>query len=387
MPQLVVEVSWTTCRSLPYSSARRVSTGRTGDRRRSLSGRRRKPGLEGGSLAVRSGGAFAHLHCHSEYSMLDGASRIGDLVSFARDQGMPGIALTDHGVMYGAVKFYKEAKDAGIKPLMGCEVYVTADRNDRSRAPYYHLTLISRTAEGYRNLMKLSTCGFLEGFYYKPRVDMEMLRKHGRGIICLSGCLSAEVPTRILEGRPDEARRILLEYAEIFDGVYLEMQDHGIEQQRRVNEGLIRLHKDIGVPLVAANDSHYTTRNDARMHDVLLCIGTGKFYNDRNRMRFSGQEFYVKPAEEMAALFPNHPEALENTIKVVESVEDVGIELGKTRLPNFSKPEGYTADQYLREQCERGLARRYGGRAERPGGVRRAGLAVGGIRGKGFADH
>jgi DNA polymerase-3 subunit alpha len=157
--------------------------------------------------------------------MLDGASRIGDLISFAKDQGMPGLALTDHGVMYGAVKFYKEAKDAGIKPLMGCEVYVTADRHDRSRAPYYHLTLIARTAEGYRNLMKLSTCGFLEGFYYKPRVDMEMLRKYGRGIICLSGCLSAEVPTRILEGRPDEARRLLLEYAQIFDDVYLELQD------------------------------------------------------------------------------------------------------------------------------------------------------------------
>ena len=179
--------------------------------------------------------------------MLDGASRIKDLIAFAKDQGMPGLALTDHGVIYGAVKFYKEATDAGIKPLVGCEVYVTADRKDRSRAPYYHLTLIARTAEGYRNLMKLSTCGFLEGFYYKPRVDMEMLRKHGRGIICLSGCLSAEVPTRILEGRPDEARRLLLEYAEIFDDVYLEMQDHGIEQQRRVNEGLVKLHKETDI--------------------------------------------------------------------------------------------------------------------------------------------
>src|SRR5918995_804177 len=387
MPQLVVEVSWTTCRSLPYSSARRVSTGRTGDRRRSLSGRRRKPGLEGGSLAVRSGGAFAHLHCHSEYSMLDGASRIGDLVSFARDQGMPGIALTDHGVMYGAVKFYKEAKDAGIKPLMGCEVYVTADRNGRSRAPYYHLTLIARTAEGYKKLMKLSTCGFLEGFYYKPRVDMEMLRKYGRGIICLSGCLSAEVPTRILEGRPDEARRLLLEYAEIFDSVYLELQDHGIEQQRRVNEGLIRLHKETGIPLVAANDSHYTTRNDARMHDVLLCIGTGKFYNDPRRMKFSGEEFYVKTVEEMARIFPDHPEALENTIKVAETVEDVGIELGKTRLPNFPKPEGYTADQYLREQCERGLVRRYGGRAKSREVLGRLEFELETIEKMGFADY
>jgi DNA polymerase-3 subunit alpha len=160
--------------------------------------------------------------------MLDGASRIKDLVSFAKEQNMPGLALTDHGVMYGAVRFYKEAKDAGIKPLVGCEVYVTADRHDRSRAPYYHLTLIARTAAGYRNLMKLSTAGFLEGFYYKPRVDMETLRRHGDGIICLSGCLSAEVPTRILEGRFDEARKLLTEYGEIFDAVYLEMQDHGI---------------------------------------------------------------------------------------------------------------------------------------------------------------
>jgi DNA polymerase III subunit alpha len=338
-------------------------------------------------LAVRSGGAFAHLHCHSEYSMLDGASRIKDLISFAKDQGMPGIALTDHGVMYGAVKFYKEAKDAGIKPLMGCEVYVTADRNDRSRAPYYHLTLIARTAEGYRNLMKLSTSGFLEGFYYKPRVDVEMLRKYGRGIICLSGCLSAEVPTRILEGRPDEARRLLLEYAEIFDSVYLELQDHGIEQQRRVNEGLFRLHKETGIPLVAANDSHYTTRNDARMHDVLLCIGTGKFYNDPNRMKFSGEEFYVKTVDEMARIFPDHPEALENTVKVVESVEDVGIELGKTRLPNFPKPEGYSADQYLREQCQRGLTKRYGGRAKSREVLGRLEFELQTIEKMGFADY
>src|SRR5919107_4643430 len=286
MPQLVVQVLWTTCSSLPYSSPRRETTGRTRRRRRSSLGRRRNPGhTEGGRLAVSSGGAFAHLHCHSEYSMLDGASRIKDLLAFAKDQGMPALALTDHGVMYGAVKFYKEANDAGIKPLMGCEVYVTADRKDRSRAPYYHLTLIARTAEGYRNLMKLSTCGFLERFYYKPRVDMEMLRKYGRGIICLSGCLSAEVPTRILEGRPDEARRLLLEYAEIFDDVYLELQDHlQIPDQRRVNEGLIRLHEETGLDLVATNDSHYTPRNDAKMHDVLLCIGTGKFFNDQNRM-------------------------------------------------------------------------------------------------------
>ncbi|MBA2783801.1 MAG: DNA polymerase III subunit alpha, partial [Rubrobacteraceae bacterium] len=338
-------------------------------------------------MAVTSGGAFAHLHCHSEYSMLDGASRIKDLISFAKDQGMPGLALTDHGVMYGAVKFYKEAKDAGIKPLVGCEVYVTADRKDRSRAPYYHLTLIARTAEGYRNLMKLSTCGFLEGFYYKPRVDMEMLRKYGRGIVCLSGCLSAEVPTRILEGRPDEARRLLLEYAEIFDDVYLEMQDHGIEQQRRVNEGLVRLHKETGIPLVAANDSHYTTRNDARMHDVLLCIGTGKFYNDPKRMKFSGEEFYVKTVDEMARIFPDHPEALENTVKVVESVEDVGIELGKTRLPNFAKPEGYTADEYLREQCERGLVTRYGGKATSREVLSRLEFELETIEKMGFADY
>ena len=320
--------------------------------------------------------------------MLDGASRIRDLVSFARDQGMPGLALTDHGVMYGAVRFYKEAKDAGIKPLMGCEVYVTADRKDRSRAPYYHLTLIARTAEGYKNLMKLSTCGFLEGFYYKPRVDMEMLRRHGKGIICLSGCLSAEVPTRILEGRFDEARRLLTEYGEIFDAVYLEMQDHlEIPEQKRVNEGLLRLHKETGLDLVATNDSHYTTRNDARMHDVLLCIGTGKFFNDPNRMKFTGEEFYVKPVEEMDRLFPDHPEALENTIKVVESVEDVGIELGKTRLPNFPKPEGYTADQYLREQCERGLARRYGERAKSEEVQQRLEFELSTIGKMGFADY
>nr|MDQ3362391.1 DNA polymerase III subunit alpha [Actinomycetota bacterium] len=319
--------------------------------------------------------------------MLDGASRIKDLVSFAKEQNMPGLALTDHGVMYGAVRFYKETKDAGIKPLVGCEVYVTADRHDRSRAPYYHLTLIARTAAGYRNLMKLSTAGFLEGFYYKPRVDMEMLKRHGEGIICLSGCLSAEVPTRILEGRFDEARRLLTEYGEVFDAVYLEMQDHGIPEQRRVNEGLVRLHKETGLDLVAANDSHYTTRHDAKMHDALLCIGTGKFYNDQNRMRFHGEEFYVKSIEEMARIFPDHPEALENTLKVVESVEDIGIELGKTRLPNFPKPEGYTADQYLREQCERGLAARYGERAKGAEVQQRLEFELSTIGKMGFADY
>src|ERR671917_232447 len=335
----------------------------------------------GGFLSGGSG-AFAHLHCHSEYSMLDGASRIKDLVQFAKEQNMPGLALTDHGVMYGAVRFYKEAKDAGIKPLMGCEVYVTADRHDRSRAPYYHLTLIARTAAGYRNLMKLSTAGFLEGFYYKPRVDMEMLRKHGEGIICLSGCLAAEVPTRILEGRFDEARRLLTEYGEIFNAVYLEMQDHGIPEQRRVNEGLVKLHKETGLDLVAANDSHYTT-----MHDALLCIGTGKFFNDQNRMRFHGEEFYVKSIEEMGRIFPDHPEALSNTLKVVESVEDVGIELGKTRLPNFPKPQGYTADQYLREQCERGLAARYGEQAKGPEVQQRLEFELSTIGNMGFADY
>jgi DNA polymerase-3 subunit alpha len=319
--------------------------------------------------------------------MLDGASRIKDLVSFAKEQNMPGLALTDHGVMYGAVRFYKEAKDAGIKPLVGCEVYVTADRHDRSRAPYYHLTLIARTAAGYRNLTKLSTAGFLEGFYYKPRVDMETLKRHGEGIICLSGCLSAEVPTRILEGRFDEARKLLTEYGEIFDAVYLEMQDHGIPEQRRVNEGLVRLHRETGLDLVAANDSHYTTKHDAKMHDALLCIGTGKFMSDPNRMKFHGEEFYVKSIEEMGRIFPDHPEALSNTLKVVESVEDIGIELGKTRLPNFPKPKGYTADQYLREQCERGLLARYGERAKGPEVQGRLEFELSTIGKMGFADY
>jgi DNA polymerase-3 subunit alpha len=318
--------------------------------------------------------------------MLDGASRIRDLISFAKDQNMPGIALTDHGVMYGAIKFYKEARDAGIKPIMGCEVYVAANRHDRSRAPYYHLTLLARTAEGYRNLIKLCTLGYLEGFYRKPRVDLELLRRHGKGLICLSGCLSAEVPIRILESRLDEARRLLLEYAEIFDAVYLEMQDHKeIPEQKRVNEGLVRLHKETGLELVATNDSHYTTKSDARMHDALLCIGTGKFYSDPKRMKFRGQEFYVKSAEEMAELFPDHPDALENTVKVVDLVEDPGIELGKTRLPNFPKPGGYTADQYLRERCEEGLRKRYGRLT--PEIQRRLDFELTTIEKMGFADY
>ena len=332
-----------------------------------------------------TGTPFAHLHCHSEYSMLDGASRIKDLISFAKDQNMPGIALTDHGVMYGAIKFYAEAKRAGIKPIMGCEVYVTADRKDKSRASYYHLTLLARTPEGYRNLIKLSTLGFLEGFYYKPRVDMQTLKKHGKGILCLSGCLSAEVPVRILEGRLDDARRLLMEYAEIFDAVFLELQDHGITEQRRVNEGLLKLHKDTGIPLVATNDSHYTARGDAKMHDVLLCVGTGKFHADPNRMKFSGEEFYVKTVDEMERLFPDHPEALENTLKVVELVEDPGIELGKTRLPSFPKPEGYTADRYLRERCEEGIRKRYG--TLTPEAKKRLDFELATIEKMGFADY
>jgi len=317
--------------------------------------------------------------------MLDGASRVKDLISFAKDQNMPGIALTDHGVMYGAIKFYGEAKKAGIKPIMGCEVYVTADRKDKSRTQYYHLTLLARTAEGYRNLLKLSTIGFLEGFYYKPRVDMQTLKNHGKGLICLSGCLSAEVPVRILEGRLDEARKLLTEYAEVFDAVFLELQDHGIPEQRRVNEGLLKLHKDTGIPLVATNDSHYTARGDAKMHDVLLCIGTGKFHADPNRMKFSGEEFYVKTVEEMERLFPDHPEALENTLKVVELVEDPGIELGKTRLPSFPKPEGYTADRYLREKCEEGIKKRYGALTERA--KQRLDFELATIGKMGFADY
>jgi DNA polymerase III subunit alpha len=349
-----------------------------------VSGMPRRPSFElkGRSMAVTP---FAHLHCHSEYSMLDGASRIRDLVSFAKEQNMPGIALTDHGVMYGSVKFYREAKRVGVKPIMGCEVYVTADRHDRSRAPYYHLTLLARTPEGYRNLMRLSTTGYLEGFYYKPRVDLETLRRYGKGIICLSGCLSAEVPTRILEGRPDEARKLLMEYGEIFDAIFLELQDHDIPEQKRVNEGLLKLHKDTGIPLVATNDSHYTARSDAKMHDVLLCIGTGKFHADPNRLKFSGEEFYVKSVEEMEKLFPKNPEALENTLKVVDLVEDPRIELGKTRLPSFSKPVGYTADQYLRERCEEGLRRRYG--ALTPEINRRLDFELGTIEKMGFADY
>ena len=317
--------------------------------------------------------------------MLDGASRIEDLISFAKDQNMPGIALTDHGVMYGSVKFYREAKKADIKPVMGCEVYVTADRRDRSRAPYYHLTLLARTSEGYRNLMKLSTTGYLEGFYYKPRVDLEMLKRHGKGLICLSGCLSAEVPVRLLEGRLDEARRLLMEYAEIFDAIFLELQDHGIPEQKRVNQGLLKLHKETEIPLVATNDSHYTARGDAKMHDVLLCIGTGKFHADPNRMKFSGEEFYVKTVDEMERLFPDYPEALENTLKVVDLVEDPGIELGKTRLPSFPKPEGYTADRYLRERCEEGLRKRYG--ALSPEIKKRLDFELATIEKMGFADY
>ena len=309
--------------------------------------------------------AFVHLHVHSEYSLLDGACRIPDLIARVKDLGQTAVAVTDHGVMYGAVDFYKAAKAAGIKPIIGCEVYVAPrtrlDKVHELDDHPYHLILLCRNEVGYRNLSALVSRGFTEGFYSKPRVDWELLERYHEGLIALSACLAGQVPRLLLGGNYEGAKAHALQMRDLFgaDSYYLEIQDHSIPQQKTVLQGLLRLHQETGIPLVATNDAHYLTREDASIQDVLMCIQMGKTVEDPHRMRFETQEFYLKSEAEMAALFPDWPEALENTVKIAEACS-VDFQFGVYHLPEFKLPEGYTdGDAYFETLCRQGFAKRY----------------------------
>jgi DNA polymerase-3 subunit alpha len=308
---------------------------------------------------------FIHLHNHTEYSLLDGASRIPAMVARAAELEMPALALTDHGVMYGAIHFYKACKEAGIKPIVGCEVYVAPRsrllREGRVDRDPNHLTLLAADHEGYLNLMKLCTVGQMEGMYYKPRIDKEILAEHSKGLIALSGCLQGEAASRISEGDIDGARESVAAYRDIFgkDRFLLEVQRHGIDRQDQVNEGLAGFGKEFGLRLCATNDLHYVHRSDSEAHDVLLCLQTGARFNDPNRWRFSSQEFYLKTPDEMLAAFADLPDALTSTLEVADQV-DLKLKLGATLLPPFDVPDGMTPDQYLRKLVFDGLVWRYG---------------------------
>jgi len=308
---------------------------------------------------------FVHLHLHTEYSLLDGAARIKEVVKTARELGMPALAMTDHGVMFGAVDFYKACTKEGIKPVLGCEVYVAprtmADRTPRVDDRPYHLVLLAENQTGYHNLLQLVSLGFTEGFYYKPRVDRDTLARYSRGLIALSGCIAGEVAARILAGDTAAAREAAGVYRDIFgpENYFLEIQDHGFAEQRTANRELLRLHRELGIPLVATNDVHYVRREHAEMQDVLLCIQTGKTVDDPTRMRFQSRELYLKSEQEMALLFGELPEALQNTAAVAERCQ-VELTFGKLHLPHYQVPAGYTVDTYLEELCWQGARRRYG---------------------------
>lgn len=307
---------------------------------------------------------FAHLHVHTEYSLLDGACRIEGLMDRVAALGQPAVAMTDHGVMYGAIDFYRAAKARGIHPVIGCEVYVAPhSRHEKSYAAgdwHRHLILLCENMEGYRNLIHMVSLSFSEGFYIKPRVDLELLKKHHKGLICLSACLAGQIPTQLVNGDYDGAKETALQYQDIFGvgNYYLEIQDHGIAAQKQVNEALFHLSEETGIPLVATNDAHYLTREDSRLQDVLMAIQMGKTVDDPARMRFETQEFFIKTEAEMAALFPGHPEALANTVEIAKRCR-VEFEFGKYHLPAFDVPAGYTAREYLQKKCEEGFALRY----------------------------
>ncbi|MBO4831553.1 MAG: DNA polymerase III subunit alpha [Oscillospiraceae bacterium] len=309
--------------------------------------------------------AFVHLHVHSEYSLLDGACRIRELVRRASELGQTALAVTDHGVMYGAVNFYKEAKAAGIKPIIGCEVYVAPrsrfDKDHDLDSVRYHMVLLCRNETGYRNLCQLVSRAFTEGFYIKPRIDMELLRAHSEGLICLSACLAGEIPRLLSAGDYTAAKNKALELSEIFgdDGFYLELQDHGIPEQKEVNRGILRIHEETEIPVVVTNDVHYLKRSDAYAQDVLMCIQTGKKIEDTDRMRFETDEFFLKSENDMRALFPDCPEAADNTARIADLCE-LEFEFGHYHLPEFTVPDGENSADYLRKLCLAGFEKRYG---------------------------
>ena len=309
--------------------------------------------------------SFTHLHVHTEYSLLDGSNKIKEYVSRVKELGMNSAAITDHGVMYGVIDFYKAARAAGIKPILGCEVYVApGSRFDRELSHgddrYSHLVLLAENNKGYQNLMKIVSKGFVEGYYYKPRVDMEVLETYHEGIIALSACLAGEVQRYLVRGLYEEAKETAYKYEKCFGkgNFFLELQDHGIPEQKTVNAGLMRMSQETGIELVATNDVHYTYAEDAEPHDILLCLQTGKKLSDENRMRYEGGQYFVKSEEEMRALFPYAAQAIDNTQKIADRC-NVEIEFGVTKLPHFDVPEGYDSWTYLNKLCHEGLVRRY----------------------------
>ena len=310
--------------------------------------------------------SFVHLHVHSEYSLLDGACRVRDVVGRAKELGQTGLAITDHGVMYGAVNFYKEAKNAGVKPIIGCEVYVAKrtrfDKDYDIDSERHHLVLLCKNIKGYRNLCHIVSASFTEGLYIRPRVDMELLRGYCGGLIALSACNSGEIPKLILDGRLADAKAKAIELRDIFgdDGFYLELQDHGLGGQPEINKGLAEIHRETGVPLVATNDVHYVNSGDAELQDILMCIQTGSTVDDPDRMRFESRELYLKSESEMRSLFPEHSEACDNTVKIADMCE-MDFEFGQHHLPQFMLPEGESsADEYLKKLCLEGFDRLYG---------------------------
>lgn len=308
---------------------------------------------------------FTHLHVHTEYSLLDGFSRVKTLVKRAKEKGMTAVAITDHGCMFGAIDFYKAAKAEGIKPIIGCEVY-TAPRKLTDKDPNYdkhqgHLVLLAKDMTGYKNLIKIVSKSYVDGFYYKPRTDMDELKKHSQGLIALSACLAGDVPRAIMNGNYDKARKLAMEYRDIFGNgnYYLEIQDHGLPEQKQVNTEVVRLSRELNIPLVATNDVHYVDKDDAKIQDILMCLQMQKTIDDENRMKFPSDEFYLKSREEMEQLFPELEEALDNTNEIAERC-NVEFEFHKYHLPRYDVPEGYTTNGYFRELCQKGLVERYG---------------------------
>lgn len=313
--------------------------------------------------------SFTHLHVHTEYSLLDGSGKIEEITARAKELGMDSLAITDHGVMYGVIDFYRAARNVGIKPILGCEVYVApGSRFEKepgiSDDRYYHLILLAENNTGYANLMKIVSKGFVDGFYYKPRVDYEVLEEYSEGIICLSACLAGEVQKLLARNLYEEACKAALKYEAIFGkgNYFLELQDHGIPTQKLVNRLLVRMSRELNIELVATNDVHYTYEDDAEAHDILLCIQTGKKVNDEDRMRYEGGQYYLKSEEEMRELFSYAPQALDNTHKIAKRC-NVEIEFGVTKLPKYDVPEDFTSESYLEHLCMEGLVKRYGERA------------------------
>ena len=335
--------------------------------------------------------AFAHLHVHTEYSLLDGSNKIKEYVEKIKALGMTAGAITDHGVMYGVIDFYKAAREAGINPVLGCEVYVApGSRLDREMVHgedrYYHLVLLAENNTGYSNLMKIVSKGFVEGYYYKPRVDMEVLEKYHEGIIALSACLAGEVQRNLVRGMYEEAKEVAYRYERCFGkgNFFLELQDHGIPEQKLVNQQLLRMSQETGIELVATNDVHYTNAEDAEPHDILLCLQTGKKLADEDRMRYEGGQYYVKSEEEMRSLFPYALQALENTQKIADRCH-VEIEFGHTKVPHFEVPEGYDSWTYLNKLCHEGLDKRYG--ADAPKYLQKLDDELAVIKNMGYVDY